>query len=77
VALVSKDNGEGLDLMLPFSVTENAADMTIVMYYLLVCYYRFFHDEEFVREQMDWLKANAKNGLDFGEFTTASTVAAH
>jgi hypothetical protein len=77
VALLSKDNGETLELLLPSGVTENAVEMTVAMYYLAVCYYRFFHDREFVQAQMDWLEANAKHGLDFGEYTTAPTVAAH
>jgi hypothetical protein len=51
--------------------------MTTAAYYLLVCYYRFLHDREFVQAQMDWLEANAKDGLDFGEFTATPTVTAH
>ena len=47
------------------------------MYYLLVCYYRFLHDKEFVQAQMDWLEANAKNGLDFGEYRAAPTIVPH
>jgi hypothetical protein len=40
-ALVSKDNRENLELLLPSGVTENAVEMTTAMYYLAVCYYRF------------------------------------
>jgi hypothetical protein len=71
------DNGASLELLLPFGITENTVEMTVAMYYLLVCYYRFLHDPEFVQEQMDWLEANAKHGLDFGEYQTAPTVTAH
>ena len=77
VALLSKDNGETLELLLPSGVTENAVEMTVAMYYLAVCYYRFFHDREFVQAQMDWLTANAKDGLDFGEFTATPAVSTH
>jgi hypothetical protein len=76
-ALVYKDNGEDLELILPTAVTENKVEMTVAMYYLAVCYYRFLHDTKFVQEQMDWLEANAKDGLDFGEFQAAPTVTAH
>ena len=41
-----------------------------------MCYYRFLHDKEFVQAQMDWLSANAKGGLDLGEYTAAPTVSA-
>ena len=76
-ALVTQNNREDLGLLLPSGVTENAVEMTVAMYYLAVCYYRFLHDREFVQAQMDWLEANAKNGLDFGEFKAAPTVTAH
>jgi hypothetical protein len=76
-ALVSKDNGEGLELLLPSGVLENAVESTVAMYYLAVCYYRFLHDKEFVQAQMDWLNVNAKDGLDFGEYRIAPTVTAH
>jgi hypothetical protein len=76
-ALVSKNNGESLELILPSGVTDNTVEKTAAMYYLLVVYYRFLHDREFVQAQMDWLDANAKDGLDFGEFTAAPTVSAH
>ena len=70
-ALVSKNNGESLELILPSGVTGNTVEKTAAVYY------RFLHDREFVQEQMDWLEANAKDGLDFGEFTAAPTVVAH
>jgi hypothetical protein len=76
-ALVSKNNRESLELILPAGVTDNTVESTTAMFYLLVCYYRFLHDREFVQQQMDWLTANAKNGLDFGEFTATPTVTAH
>ena len=52
-ALVTKDNRENLELILPTGVTENTVEMTTAAYYLLVCYYRFLHDREFVQAQMD------------------------
>jgi hypothetical protein len=64
-------------LILPSGVTENAVEQTVAMLYLLVCYYRFLHDREFVQEQMDWLRDNIKDGLDFGEYKAAPTVTAH
>jgi hypothetical protein len=76
-ALVTKDNRENLELILPTGVTENTVEMTTATYYLLVCYYRFLHDREFVQAQMDWLEANAKDGLDFGEYTATPTITAH
>ena len=76
-ALVTKDNREGIELILPAGVTENTVEMTTAVYYLLVCYYRFLHDREFVQAQMDWLTANAKDGLDFGEFTATPAVSTH
>ena len=76
-ALVSKNNREDLELILPTGITENTVEMTTAIYYLLVCYYRFLHDREFVQAQMDWLEANAKDGLDFGEYTATPTVTAH
>ena len=75
-ALVTKDNRENLELILPSGVTDNTVESTVAMYYLLVCYSRFLHDKEFVQAQMDWLEANAKDGLDFGESTAAPTVSA-
>jgi hypothetical protein len=75
-ALVTKDNRENLELILPSGVTDNTVESTVAMYYLLVCYSRFLHDKEFVQAQMDWLEANAKDGLDFGEYTAAPTVSA-
>jgi hypothetical protein len=76
-ALVTKDNKEDLEMILPAGVTDNTVEPTVAMYYLLVCYYRFLHDREFVQAQMDWLEVNAKEGLDFGEFKTAPTILAH
>jgi hypothetical protein len=76
-ALVSKNNRESLELILPVGVTDNTVEKTTAVYYLLVCYYRFLHDREFVQAQMDWLSANAKDGLDFGEYTATPTVTAH
>jgi hypothetical protein len=76
-ALVTKDNRQGLELILPGGVTENTVESTVAMFYLAVCYYRFLHDKEFVKEQMDWLTANAKDGLDLGEYTATPTVTAH
>jgi hypothetical protein len=76
-ALVTKNNREDIELILPTGVTENTVEMTTAVYYLLVCYYRFLHDREFVQAQMDWLEVNAKEGLDFGEFKTAPTILAH
>ena len=76
-ALVTKDNREDLELILPSSVTENTVEQTVAMYYLLVCYYRFLHDREFVQEQMNWLEAHAKDGLDFGEYRAAPTIVPH
>jgi hypothetical protein len=60
-----------------YNVVEHEAAKAEHVYYLLVCYYRFLHDREFVQEQMDWLEVNAKEGLDFGEFKTAPTVITH
>jgi hypothetical protein len=81
VAIITKDNRQELELLLPFGITESSAENkiepTVAMYYLLVCYYRFLHDREFVQEQMEWLEVNAKEGLDFGEFKTAPTILAH
>jgi hypothetical protein len=76
-ALVTKDNRRDLELILPTGVTENAVEMTAAAYYLLVCYYRFLHDKEFVQAQIDWLEANAEKGLDFGEYQIAPTVSTH
>ena len=76
-ALVTKDNRENLELILPSGVTDNTVESTTAMFYLLVCYYRFLHDREFVQQQMDWLTANAKDGLDFGEYKAAPTIVTH
>jgi hypothetical protein len=76
-ALVTKDNREDLELILPSGVTDNTVEQTVAMLYLAVCYYRFLHDREFVQAQMDWLSANAKGGLDLGEYTATPTVTAH
>jgi hypothetical protein len=76
-ALLTKDNRQGLELILPSGVLEDAVEKTTAMYYLLVCYYRFLHDREFVQAQMDWLSANAKDGLDFGEYRATPTVTTH
>ena len=76
-ALVSKNNREDIELIRPTGVTENKVEMTTAVYYLLVCYYRFLQDREFVQVQMDWLTANAKDGLDFGEFTATPAVSTH
>jgi hypothetical protein len=76
-ALVTKDNRRDLELILPSGVTDNTVESTVAMFYLVVCYYRFLHDKEFVQEQMNWLETNAKDGLDFGEFTAAPTIVTH
>jgi hypothetical protein len=38
-------------------------EIPALMGYLAACYYRYLHDPEFVRQQMDWCKANLQNTL--------------
>jgi hypothetical protein len=76
-ALVTKDNRQDLELILPSGVTDNTVESTVAMYYLIVCYYRFLHDKEFVQEQMDWLETHCKEDLDLGEIGTARTTVTH
>ena len=66
-ALVTSDDMEGLHFTFPnpeYQDLENSGiPVPQLMGYLAACYYRYFRDPEFVRQQMDWCKANLQNTL--------------
>jgi hypothetical protein len=66
-ALVTHDNMEGLELEFPNpehqGLENGGVPVPEMMGYLAACYYRWNHDPEFVRQQMDWCKANLQNTL--------------
>jgi hypothetical protein len=66
-ALVTSDDMEGLHFTFPNPEHQDLENSSIpvpqLMGYLAACYYRYLLDPEFVRQQMDWCKANLQNTL--------------
>ena len=66
-ALVTFDDMEGLHFTFPnpeYQDLENSGiPVPQLMGYLAACYYRYNHDPEFVRQQMDWCRENLQDTL--------------
>ena len=66
-ALVTSDDMEGLHFTFPnpeYQDLENSGiPVPQLMAYLAACYYRYNRDPEFVRQQMEWCKANLQDTL--------------
>jgi hypothetical protein len=66
-ALTTSDNMENLQLTIPnpkHQGTENGGlAVPELMAYLAACYYRYNHDPEFVRQQMDWCRGHLQDTL--------------
>jgi hypothetical protein len=64
-ALITHDNMEGLEFKFPNPEHQDLENGSVrvpqLMGFLAACYYRWNHDPEFVRQQMDWCKANLQN----------------
>jgi hypothetical protein len=75
-ALVTSNNMEGLEFKFPNPEYQDLDNYSVpeLMAFLAACYYRYFRDPEFVREQMDWCKANLQNtlGRDIEDHLAAS-----
>ena len=64
-ALVTSDNMEGLHFTFPNPKHQDLANYSVLelMAYLAACYYRYFRDPEFVRQQMAWCEMHLQNTL--------------
>jgi hypothetical protein len=67
-ALVTSNHMEGLHFTFPNPEHQDLANYAVPepMAYLAACYYRYFRDPEFVRQQMDWCE-NLEIGRSFVE----------
>jgi hypothetical protein len=66
-ALVTHDDMESLEFRFPNpehrDLENDSVPVPRLMAYLAACYYRYNRDPEFVRQQMDWCKANLQHTL--------------
>ena len=69
-ALVTSNDMEGLHLTFPNPEHQGAENGGLesvpvpqLMGYLAACYYRYNHDPEFVRQQMDWCDEHLQDTL--------------
>jgi hypothetical protein len=67
-ALVTHDDMDSLEFKFPnpeHQDLENGDSVPVpaLMGYLAACYYRWKHDPEFVRQQMDWCRAHLQDTL--------------
>jgi hypothetical protein len=66
-ALTTSDDMEGLHFTFPNPEHEDLENSGIpvpqLMAYLAACYYRYFRDPEFVRQQMDWCREHLQDTL--------------
>jgi hypothetical protein len=67
-ALTTSDNMEGLHFTFPNPEhqdqdSEGYSSVPEMMAYLAACYYRYFRDPEFVRQQMNWCREHLQDTL--------------
>jgi hypothetical protein len=64
-ALVTSNNMEGLHFTFPNPEHQDLEDYRVpeLMAYMAACYYRYFRDPEFVRQQMDWCEQHLQKTL--------------
>jgi hypothetical protein len=64
-ALVTSNHMEGLHFTFPNPEHQDLANYAVpeLMAYMAACYYRYFRDPEFVRQQMAWCEKHLQNTL--------------